>query len=241
MTDGESEQTVHTVMEEFINYCDEYVFCIAFATKGIEEESKKIIKTSGDERIWIATVDQIGNDHKFHARMEQNDFIEKSKKNGHFSNELIKLTICAIYCLWDEVFRHRVSDVIGIKAENIVCPLMGDLRKIRHCILHHKSIIPDKGITFEKLEWSLLPGKLDITYEMFLALNDGIRGNKMAFGAWRLAPEIEELLPLMTVKERKSFDEHYKVRDNKLNNIQWPGLEKFFERTKKGDIPPWNS
>lgn len=234
MTGEESEQTVETVIEEFIDCCDEYVFCIVFATKGIEAEGKKIRKTSGDKRLWIATVDQVGNNHKFHARMKQNDFIEKSKKNGHFSNELIKLTICAIYCLWDEVFRQRVSDVTGIKAENIVCPLMGDLRKIRHCILHHKSIIPEKGITFEKLEWSLLPGKLEITYEMFLTLNDGIRGNKMGFGAWRLAPEIEEILPLMTQKERKSFDDHYKQRENKLNGIDWPGLEKLQERIKKG-------
>ncbi|HHQ4453503.1 TPA: hypothetical protein ACSP0N_004161, partial [Aeromonas veronii] len=107
------------------------------------------------------------------------------------------------------------------------CPLMGDLRKIRHCIIHHKSIVSDNGLSFEYLKWIFQPGPLNITYEMFREINDAIRGSGMKIHSLILAPELKQALPLMSNKERKSFDEFFNKFENKINSNIWPGMQNF--------------
>jgi hypothetical protein len=51
---------------------------------------------------------------------------------------------------------------------------MGDIRLIRHCILHNKSIVTEKYAAFKELSWQLSPGPLVITDEMFKTLIDQI-------------------------------------------------------------------
>ncbi|MCL1122533.1 hypothetical protein N7V09_13835 [Shewanella seohaensis] len=234
MTKRQSED-VNNVMSEFINTFDEFVACMHFATKGIEVAGLELAKQSLTEghQTWIAS--DCEDNPKMHARVNTKEFITKSGKNSHFSNEIRKSLLCTMYSLWDEVYRHRVAKVTGYEARYIECPLMGDLRKIRHCILHHKSIVPDNGIAFEVLEWDLLPGKLEVTYELFLDFNDAVRGKRLNISGFSLSPKLAELTPEMTNKERKSFDEFFKNRENRINSVEWPGLAKFLDRI--GQLP----
>ncbi|WP_155674911.1 hypothetical protein [Burkholderia stagnalis] len=231
------QDTVETIMGEFIDRCDEYLICLTFAAKGVYAEGKKL-KTHGvtkGQQFWIAS-DTASPNPKFHARMDASEFIKKSKKDGHFSNELSKALLCLIYSMWDEIYRHRVAASANADAANIISPLMGDLRKIRHCILHNKSNIPEKGIEFEVLTWPRTPGKLNITADMFLELNDIIRRN-INISAYRLNPEVEKIYQQMTAKEKKSFDAWYKIPGNKQNNIPWPDLNKVITRINEGVKP----
>jgi hypothetical protein len=52
--------------------------------------------------------------------------------------------------------------------------LMGDLRLIRHCIVHNKSVITSEPEKLKDLKWQLAPGELRITYDMFSGLIDQI-------------------------------------------------------------------
>ena len=51
---------------------------------------------------------------------------------------------------------------------------MGDLRLIRHCIVHNKSIVTNENTKLKELKWSLSPGELKITKDMFSRLLDQI-------------------------------------------------------------------
>lgn len=218
-------------MAEFIDQCDEYLMCLHFAAMGISAEGERFKKQGAKkgQQIWIAS--DTATKAEFHARMDASDFIEKSARNGYFSNELVKSLLCMIYSLWDETYRHKIAAAANIDAGDIVAPLMGDLRKIRHCIIHNKSEISDKGINFEALNWSLTPGKLIITENMFIELNDHIRRNMKIHGA-SLSPEMKAVYDEMTTKERKSFETFYKQPGNKANDVTWPGLAAVIARIK---------
>lgn len=224
------KENVATIMEEFLDLCDEYLMCLSFAVMGISAQGEKIKKQGArkGQRIWIAS--DTATKPKFHARMDASDFIKKSAKDGYFSNELSKSLLCSIYTAWDETYRHRIAAAAGIDAKTIVAPLMGDLRKIRHCIVHDKSAISEKGMNFEVLTWSLAPGKLMITQDMFSELNEHIR--KIAINAARLSPEMQAVYDEMTAKERKSFDDFYTKPGNKANDVPWPGLPNVLARLK---------
>lgn len=223
-------ELVSDVVNEFIDTFDEFVVCISFATKGIYMIGKELAKGSFEEghQTWIGS--NCEDNPKMHARIKTDDCIKKCAKDGDFSNEITKSLLCTMYALWDENYRHRIAEASGHEAKYIECPLMGDLRKIRHCIIHQKSIVPETGIDFEILEWCLQSGKLEITYEMFLGFNDAVRGEGMKIRGFSPPPELKELMPQMTNKERKSFDEFYKKRENRINGIEWDGLNKFLNR-----------
>lgn len=226
-------EKVKIIMDEFINSFDEFIFCMFFATKGIHLMGQELTKDSHKEgnQIWISS--DCDKKPKMHARMKTTDCIKKCEKNGTFSNEITKSLLVTMYSLWDEVYRHSVAEAVGVECKYIECPLMGDLRKIRHIIIHHKSIVPETGINFEVLEWQLPSGKLEITYEMFLEFNDAVRGKGMGIRCNSPSPEITELLLKMTKKERKSFEEFYKKDKNKKNNVKWPGLDAVLSRVSQ--------
>jgi len=223
----ERKNSVSHIMEEFIDACDEYLFCLVFSVQGIEEKGKELKKMrfSKGQRLWIAS--DLETDQKMHARMDIKNLVKRCAKNGHFTYELTKSLLCVIYAMWDENFRHRIAAAYGCEPEEVRCPLMGDLRKIRHCTIHHKSVVPENGIHFEYLDWKLTPGPLNITYEMFRDFNDAVRGQGMKINAEILSPEIKRVKPLMSKKEINSFNEFYKETENKINDNIWPGMHNF--------------
>ncbi|MCC3845760.1 hypothetical protein IB288_22660 [Vibrio parahaemolyticus] len=229
----EKRQKVEIIMGELINTFDEYVFCMFFATKGIHLMGLELSNDPHKEtnQIWVGS--DCEKNPKMHARMKTTDCIKKCEKNGTFSNEITKSLLVTMYSLWDEAYRHKIAEAVGTDAKYIECPLMGDLRKIRHIIIHHKSIVPEAGVNFEILEWQLPSGKLEITYEMFLEFNDAVRGSGMGIRSHSPSPEMSELLSKMTKKERKSFEDFYKKPDNKKNNVKWPGLDAVLSRVSQ--------
>lgn len=230
---AQKNERVNIIMDEFIDACDEYLFCLTFSKEGIEDHGKKFkkIRYTQGKRLWLAS--DVETDQKMHARMDIKELVNRCAKNGFFTTELTKALLCMIYSLWDEIYRHKIAEASSCEPSEIFCPLMGDLRKIRHCIMHHKSIVNDNSIEFEFLNWTLPSGPLIITYEMFREFNDAIRGGGMQIKALYLAPEIKKVLPLMSKKEKLSFNEYYKDFNNKINDNEWPGMTNFLEKHKE--------
>lgn len=227
------DETVQNIIEELIDTFDEYMFCMCFATQGIREHGEKLAlgSFSNDHQTWIGS--KLDSNPKMHARIKTLECIEKCKENSGFSNEIRKSLLCTMYSLWDEYYRHRVAAASNMDAKSLICPLMGDMRKIRHCVIHHKSIVPEAGISFEVLDWQLSSGKLEITHEHFLDFNDAVRGGRMKIHSCKLSPEMEEIFEQMTAKERKRYEDFYKIKGNKENDVEWPGLEQVLKRIQQ--------
>ena len=229
MESNSKSDTAKDLVEEFHEACGEYLFCLMFASKGIEINGDLIAKEKAKpgQKIWIASDTESAP--KYHARMDISMFIEKSKKNGFFVSEVCKSLLCTIYSLWDETYRHKIAKAAGVEASTLTVPLMGDLRKIRHCILHNKSTIPETGYQFEVLAWKLAPGALTITAEMFREFIDAVR-TKMAIQSVSLSPEMLKIYQTMTKKEKDRFDSWYKKPGNKKNDVPWPGMDEVLKR-----------
>lgn len=228
------KNAIYDVVEDFQATCEEYLFCLMFASRGIETTGALIGKEKKNpgQKLWIASNTE--SEPNYHAKMDISTFVEKSKRNGFFVNEICKSLLCTIYSLWDETYRPRIAKAAGVDGSALIAPLMGDLRKIRHCILHNKSIVPKNGYQFEVLAWELPPGALSISAEMFREFIDMVR-TKMAIHAAEMTPEMQEIYQVMTDKERKSFDDWYKKPGNKKNDIPWPGLDAVIKRIKKSN------
>ena len=88
-----------------------------------------------------------------------------------------KALVVFMYHLWDENFRNRMAKIISVPKRQVKCALMGDIRKIRHLIIHKNSVVPQNfsaKIEFLSQIWDLEPGELIITEKMIHSLMEQI-------------------------------------------------------------------
>ena len=105
--------------------------------------------------------------HPATANLLIKDLKQYIEKDGAFADALAKSLIVTIYSEWDEYYRPKFAKAIGVKKNQVKCPLLGDIRIVRNCIVHNNSTLKENGIKLEKLDWALSPGNLIITQRMF--------------------------------------------------------------------------
>jgi hypothetical protein len=236
----EQISAVRAIVAEFVDVCDEYLVCIAFVVRGLEASTKALRGTpvTPGQQLWLASNADVNPE--YHARMSMAKFLDKSQRDGHFTSEMTKSLLCTIYALWDETYRPKIAAVFGGKPSEIIAPLMGDLRQIRHCILHNKSVVPDGGLSFEVIPWALTPGRLALTVDQFRDFVVLVRTSLRIQRSY-LHPAMRAIRDQMTAKEGKSFDDWYKVTQRKQGNQRWPGLDAVLQRLGVPDpatVPP---
>lgn len=78
---------------------------------------------------------------------------------------------------WDEQFRHLIAQTLSVSKDAVECDLMGDVRHVRHLIIHDNSGIPRNFTAKLKILcqiWNLQPGKLRLTEQMIHSLMEQI-------------------------------------------------------------------
>ena len=108
-----------------------------------------------------------------HSKISMEAAVRNSQKDGSYSSTLAKSLLVFIYTEWDEVFRRDIAAEMGVKVGQVSCDLMGDLRHVRHWIIHNKSRIDGNVSKIKVIEWGLLEGReLSVSSEKFANLID---------------------------------------------------------------------
>ena len=66
----------------------------------------------------------------------QGEFRQRNIKDGPNSQLIGQFVLVFLYSSWEERFRSRIAEAIGI--EELQVPILGDLRLLRNAILHNK-------------------------------------------------------------------------------------------------------
>jgi hypothetical protein len=157
--------------------CQKYFVCYTFSAAGLQEHAKKLASHSPDHDKQLIVGTGHPDEKRWHAAMRIGEAIDSSRADGVFSDKIAKAFLVSMYSEWDEVYRPHLAAGNGTDTKAVKSDLMGDLRLIRHCIVHNKSKITDEHKKLKELKWQLSPGDLSITKEMFSSLLDQI--NKM--------------------------------------------------------------
>ena len=116
------------------------------------------------------------------AQMKIREYLQSLKPGGLFENYQAKAVVVAIYQLWDEQYRPSIADALNVAQQQVECDLMGDIRLVRHVIVHNKSIVPygfNDQIGFLPQIWNLDPGELLITKEMINSLFEQLNATQL--------------------------------------------------------------
>lgn len=97
----------------------------------------------------------------------QREYKERNLPGGRNYQFIANMGLTAIYQYWEDYYRAEVARHVGKSKNDIICPIMGDLRLLRHSILHHKSIAIKDVEKCEILTWYKEGDVIFLTREMF--------------------------------------------------------------------------
>ncbi|MEM7790387.1 MAG: hypothetical protein AAF546_03205 [Verrucomicrobiota bacterium] len=169
--------TVKDVMLEMFDSIQKHYACFALASGGMES-NRKVLKGSPPEAHAFFS-DRDPREGGVTAALKIKDLLRYSKKGGEFQDTLAKSTVVVIYSEWEEFFRPRIARIHGVSLGGVESPLMGDIRRVRNCIVHDRSVLAEKHTKLDVLDWHLKVGKLVIDQGMLKRVIEQIREIKI--------------------------------------------------------------
>lgn len=164
---------------EFKKQTDVHYTCLCLSNAGMNkyaEEIKDNPKVNFNGVYQVGERDSMGQRQAF-SELKISDVTNALEKDGEFSNLIASSLIVLIYSLWDEFYRKKIAEELGVDTNLVMSDVMGDIRVIRNCIVHKKSMVSNEHNKIKVLSWPNKSGALNINYEMFTELK--IEINKM--------------------------------------------------------------
>ena len=175
-------ETFDTVIREYIDFVNQQIGVYMDALAGFEghrirvgrqvhrvNRATKIPKDRGGETavVWICYEDPTKPDVILNHIIRADDYIAANSIGGVNEQQQARSFLIFIFTYWEDEIRPRLSSAKGIKLNEIQSDIMGDLRILRHAILHAKSIVrKDEYNRLKKLQYMFQADKvMHISYE----------------------------------------------------------------------------
>ena len=167
------------ILDTFRDYCQRQYLACFYAQMGVNYERERFNPAPAN-RLTVGS--QLPDAPQLPGRsviaeINQSDLYEALKPDGDFCNQHANALVVFIYHLWDDNFRKKIADVLSISKNEVECDLMGDVREIRHRIIHNQSDIPQNLPNKLKILshiWNIAPGELRISSNMIHSLMEQI-------------------------------------------------------------------
>ena len=183
---SESQKQVATrLLEEF----RDRVYRLFFAFGGLGE-GRELLKTQFEQtfdpiysEVPYALAYQINDDPnnielRTIAVMKQGELIEALQRGGEFEIQNCHALIVFMYHLWDEYYRPRMADALGLEhSGQLKSDLFGDIRLVRNGIIHNQAVLAESEYNNLKMLSDLeevSPGKLRLTQDSVQEIVTGL-------------------------------------------------------------------
>ena len=92
-------------------------------------------------------------------RCTQAQYRTRNSKGGLNYLFIANMALVAIYQYWEDHFRSEIAAQLGLSKNELKEPVMGDLRRVRHSVVHHAGVALPEIDECEVLKW-FHPGDL---------------------------------------------------------------------------------
>lgn len=87
-------------------------------------------------------------------RCTQGEYKERNSEKGINSRFIGNMCVIAIYQYWEDYFRQKIANLLNKTNKNeLASDIMGDLKILRHSIIHHRSIALKEVENCKLLRW----------------------------------------------------------------------------------------
>ena len=185
---GDGSEAIE-LLEEFRSACHKYYFAFSHATLGYKAQHERygqIIEPANYEKR-ISTGSSLPTSKQSPGRstiaeMTQGELLNGLEDGGLFEDHVAKSLVVVIYHLWNEYYRPRIAKVVSAEPNQVVCELLGDIRRVRNLIIHESAILPDSflnALVFLPQIWSFESTELTITRGMVHSLMEQLNALRL--------------------------------------------------------------
>lgn len=135
--------------------------CSGFAKNKsvVERQVHRDVRPDGSKRgakdaprvMMTAVEDPTQPDVLMHRIVLVSEYIAANAVGGSNEQHHARAAITFLYAYWDEEVRAELGRALGVPTNEIVSDIFGDLRLIRHAVLHNKGILTDTAYQRLKL------------------------------------------------------------------------------------------
>jgi hypothetical protein len=179
--------------DDFVDVCREFIdlvnlhvgayvdACAGFAGNKarVERQVAKIMREQRSKPnakdgtvVVFASFDDPGSPDSIHHRIvAARDFIENNSEAGSHAQMHAQSAVVFLFSKWDEVIRPKLAIAKNLRPNEITLDIMGDLRLIRHAILHNDGYLTETAHSKLKVVAAVVPfGKLNLSNDVMHAI-----------------------------------------------------------------------
>jgi hypothetical protein len=85
-----------------------------------------------------------GAEARVRHRSTQGEFKRRNEQDGDNCRRLVQMVLVVLYEHWESHHREQIARAMGLESKKqLVSPLFGDLRLLRHVVIHRRGIMDD--------------------------------------------------------------------------------------------------
>lgn len=150
-------ESFDSIIKEYIDFVNQQVGVYMDALAGfaghhtrVERQVHRVnrpVRSSTDAQglpvmVWASYEDPSKPDVIHNRIIRAEDYMAANADGGSNEQQHAKAIVIFLYTYWEDEIRPRLAASQKVERDNIRSDVMGDLRILRHTILHTKSILP---------------------------------------------------------------------------------------------------
>lgn len=181
-------ETVDQVLDELATEVNDSIAAHAFATMGLLQLTTFLnnaprVPENPDPQISIGVGDPNLPESRTYASWRTSTALQQIVHDGPVDMRLGRQWLVALYAAWEHEYRPRLATAHGVNLDSVVVPMFGDLRLLRHDILHCRGMATlEHTGRCQILQWFTVGDEINIRGEHELDLVTQIPWAKMRQG-----------------------------------------------------------
>lgn len=143
--------TAAEVAQEFSVVLNDAAAAHSLAVAGLQRtmeffEGVPRVPENPDPTLYFGSGDPNLPDTQMYARWKLSELPAKLAAGGPIRTQLGHQWAVFVYATWEHDFRPRLAASLGCETDQLKVPLIGDLRRIRHDILHCRGVASAENV-----------------------------------------------------------------------------------------------
>lgn len=119
--------------------------------KSLKRANRTLTDKAGPPSVVMTNVkDPRAPDSVVHTIRLSREFLAANAAGGGNEQQFCRALIVFIFTFWDDVTRYECAKALGTEKNDVKLPIAGDLRILRHAILHDRGVL--RAAAHKKLE-----------------------------------------------------------------------------------------
>lgn len=178
-------ESASAVVREISDFLDLSIAAVELARLGLgrvhaDVRGLPVVAESPDPTVYFGPGDPNDPASSPTTQVQRSVLLEDTTRGGRMYVQIGQQWVVATYSRWEDHFRPRLASHLGIKSTELQLPIFGDLRRLRHDVVHNLGFASGKNSAKRQVLPPLSPGQvIRVGHEAFVTVRSAWRDAAM--------------------------------------------------------------